>query len=200
MKKFLFLCAVLLGAFSMSQAQNTWTKASWVSWNLDTLKFSGTDSLGSAYGESKTVASSANRIILFEIQVATKHETPASMGLTLWGSMDNAKWYRVNLNSGTSPSAAYVTKSPLYSYSGTWPSITQPALAIGYLGTAAAWTAADTIAVGSGLSAGKAVTYMVTLVNPVFTYYKWGVSAQGSANTNAKVSSASFRYYLRNPY
>lgn len=199
MKKILFLFA-FLGFALAGQAQNTFTKAAWTSWNLDTTVFAGTDSLGVAYGESKTLTNSANRIITIQVDVVTKHETPPSAGITLWGSMDNSKWYRVNMNAGTSPSPVYVVKSPAYTYSGTYPSYTQPALSVSSLGTAAAWTAADTIAVGSALSAGKAVTYVLTLYNPVFLYYKLGYTAAGSANTNAKRTTFFAKYWLRNPY
>ena len=198
MKKLLFLLALF--ATTVASAQNTFTKASWVQWNLDTTKFSGTTSGGVAYGESKTLNTAANQIVVLEVMVATKHDTLASAGITLWGSMDNVTWTRVNMNAGTSPSPIYITKTPVYSYSGTWPSITQPALSVSSLGTAAAWTAADTIAVGTSVVASKAVSYLITLYNPVYVYYKLGFTAAKSADTDAHVTTFFSRYWVRRAY
>lgn len=198
MKKLLFLLALFTSTLAM--AQNTFTKASWVQWNLDTTKFSGSTSGGAAYGESKSFNAAANQIVVVEVQVATKHDTLASAGISLWGSMDNVTWFRVNLNSGYSPSPVFVTKSPVYTYTGTWPSIAAPALTISSLGTASAWSAADTIAVGTGPNAGKAVNYYLTLFNPLYTYYKLGYTAAKSADTDAHVTTFFARYWTRRAY
>ncbi|RUP42157.1 MAG: hypothetical protein EKK63_02345 [Acinetobacter sp.] len=163
------------------------------------MSFTGTTSGGVAYGESKVCTTANNIIVQFQIVVSTKHETPQAAGLTLWGSPDNVNWYRVDFNKIFAPSYVHISKSPSYTYSGTYPAITQPALGVNN-SSGSVWTAADTIAVGSGLSAGTAVSYIITLYNPSFNYYKWGASVQGSANTNAKVTSFRFRSFTRKVY
>lgn len=200
MKKILFLLA-LFACTLAGNAQNTFTKASYALWNLDTTSFSGTTSGGVAYGESKSLALNANRTVVFEILVAAKHDTLASGGLTLWSSMDNATWTKVNMNSGVTPSPIHITRTPLFTYSGTWPAISQPALSVSALGTAAAWSAADTIALGTNtIIAGKAVLYRVTLYNPLFNYYKWSYTAAKQADTQATLVNFMTRYWLKLPY
>lgn len=189
------LSLVSLGTF----AQNVATKSTWSQWNLDTMSFTGTTSGGVAYGESKVCTTANNIIVQFQVLVATKHETPQALGITLWGSPDNVHWYRVDLNKIFAPSYAHISKTPTYTYSGTYPSITQPALGVNN-SSGSVWTAADTIAVGNGLSAGSAVSYIITLYNPSFNYYKFGTSYQGSANTNAKVTNVRWRFFTRKVY
>jgi len=180
-------------------AQNVATKSTWSQWNMDTLSFTGTTSGGVAFGESKVCTTANNIIVQFQMVVSTKHETPQALGLVLWGSNDNTNWYRVDLNKIFAPSYAHVSKSPSYTYSGTYPVISQPALGVNS-SAGSVWTAADTIAVGNGLTAGTAVSYILTLYNPGFNYYKFSASYQGSANTNAKVSSVRWRFFTRKVY
>jgi hypothetical protein len=195
MKKSLILAFLLALTFA-TNAQNTFTKSTWLNYNLDTSKFSGTTSGGVAVGESKTFNLAGNNIAIIHIRVASKHETPASVGITLWGSAENATYVKVPLNS----TGIFVTKSALYTYAGTWPNLTQPALSVADLGTAANWTSADTLAIGSSLAAGKAVDYYIVIVNPTFTWYKFSYTAAKSANTNAAVTTVFGRYWLRKAY
>lgn len=201
MKKFLSLI-FSVALFSTTQAQNTFTSGSWNSWNMDTLKFSGTTSAGIAYGESKTINTVGNATINIQVLVATKLDTMDTGGLTVIGSMDNTNWAKVELNKSWYPSPVFVTKSPVTAYAGTWPNIRLATPDIAYLGTASNYTAADTIALPASpsLKAGNAVMYYITLVNPQYHYYKLVTTMKARANTNAKITSLFMRYWTRKPY
>ena len=200
MKK-LFLIAALLFAVSV-QGQNTITRAGWAAWNLDTFSFKGTTSAGVAFAESRVINSVNNATINVQVLVATKHDTLDTGGLTLWSSMDNTNWTKVEFNKSWYPSPIFISKSPVADYVGTWPNISTAAVALASLGTASAYTAADTIAypASPNLLAGHAVLYQISIVNPLANYYKFTEVKKALANTNSKVTTTIMRYWTRKPY
>lgn len=200
MKKIL-LFALLLTAFAV-QGQNTITRAAWTSWNLDTFSFKGTTSAGIAFAESRVINAVNNSIINVQVLVATKHDTLDTGGLTLWSSMDNANWTKVEFNKSWYPSPIFISKSPVGAYTGTWPVVTIAAVSINSLGTAASYTAADTIAypASPNLLAGNAVLYNISIVNPLANYYKFTETKKARANTNSKVTTTFIRYWFRKSY
>jgi len=200
MKK-LFLIAALLFAVSV-QGQNTITRAGWSAWNLDTFSFKGTTSAGVAFAESRVINSVNNATINVQVLVAAKHDTLDTGGLTLWSSMDNTNWTKVEFNKSWYPSPIFITKSPVGTYTGTWPNITTAVVSISSLGTASNYTAADTIAypASPSLLPGAAVLYDIKIVNPLANYYKFTETKKGRATTNSKVITTFMRYWTRKPY
>jgi hypothetical protein len=200
MKKIL-LFALLLTAFAV-QGQNTITRAAWGTWNLDTFSFKGTTSAGVAFAESRVINAVPNATINVQVLVATKHDTLDTGGLTLWSSMDNTNWTKVEFNKSWYPSPIFISRSPVAAYVGTWPNIRISSVSISSLGTASAYTAADTIAypASPSLLTGNAVLYQISIVNPLANYYKFTEVKRARANTNAKVTTTFIRYWTRKSY
>lgn len=200
MKKILFFLAFLaLGILSSveSEAQNTMTTASYSPWNLDTTYFTGTTNAGIATGFSKSFSVASNMSAIIQVKIVGRAETPTSGHIKLWGSMDNSTWVAVPLSSASSPGG--VGRSSTYTFGGTYPAVTVPAITSAQA-IAALPIVADTVAIGAAPAAASAMDFTVAINTPLYTYYRLGYMLAGSANTNEKKTTFFARYYFRKPY